>query len=347
VVNNGFSSKLLVIKNKKNRVHDDMYLNNKNIFLAGSTGLAGTAIIERLLKYYPSIKIRAAYHYAEPFIRDDRITYVQGDLSSLSECKGMVSGCDCAIMAAARTSGAAVLTEQPWQQVTENVVMNTVMLQAFYDMRIRRIIYISSASLYHDMEGFIKEDDLDLNKDPSAAYMGIGWVIRFVEKLCKFWHNQGMEIVIARAANIFGPYARFNSVTSNFIPALIRKAVERIDPFEVWGSPEVTRDVIFVDDFARAIIMMLDNPSITFDIFNIGSGVKTTVGDVVHWALKYSGHKPSKLVYNDHKPVTIPFRVLDCSKAKTVLGWEPENTVEEGIRTTVAWWKENKDRWKK
>jgi nucleoside-diphosphate-sugar epimerase len=324
-----------------------MYLDNKNIFLAGSTGLVGTAIINGVLTRYPLTEIRAAYHHKEPFIKNERVTYVQGDLTSRSECKSMVSGCDCAIMSAAKTSGAAVLTEQPWQQVTENAVMNTVMLECFFHAGIRRVIYISSASLYQEMNGFIKEEDLDLNKDPSAAHMGIGWVIRFVEKLCNFWHHQGMAIIIARAANIFGPYANFDPVTSNFIPALIRKAVERMDPFEVWGSPEITRDVIFVDDFARAVIMMLDNPSITFDTFNIGSGVKITVDDIVHWALKYSGHNPSNIIYNSKKPVTIPFRVLDCSKAKTVLGWEPENTIEEGVRKTVSWWTQNRNRWNK
>jgi nucleoside-diphosphate-sugar epimerase len=324
-----------------------MYLDNKNIFLAGSTGLAGTAIINRLLTCYPSTEIRAAYYRKEPFIKNERITYVQGDLTSLSECKKMLSGCDCAIMSAAKTSGAAVLTEQPWQQVTENAIMNTVMLQAFFDAGIRRIIYISSASLYQEMNGFIKEEDLDLNKEPSSAHMGIGWVIRFVEKLCKFWHQNGMEIVIARASNIFGPYANFDPGTSNFIPALIRKAVDRMDPYEVWGSPEISRDVIYADDVACAVIMMLDNPSITFDTFNVGSGVKTTVDDIVHWALKYSGHQPSNIIYNNKKPVTVPFRVLDCSKAKMILGWEPENTIEEGVRKTIVWWTQNRNRWNK
>jgi GDP-L-fucose synthase len=177
--------------------------------------------------------------------------------------------------------------------------------------------------------------------------MGIGWVIRFVEKLCKFWHHHGMEIIIVRAANIFGPYANFDPVTSNFIPALIRKAVDRMDPFEVWGSPEIVRDVLFVDDLARAVLMMLDNPNITFDTFNIGSGIKTTVDDIVNWALKYSGYNPSKIVYNNKKPMTVPFRVLDCSKAKTVLGWKPEITIEDGMRKTVSWWTQNRNRWDK
>jgi nucleoside-diphosphate-sugar epimerase len=154
-----------------------------------------------------------------------------------------------------------------------------------------------------------------------------------------------MEIVIARAANIFGPYARFDPANSNFIPALIRKAVARMDPFEVWGNPAVTRDVVYVDDFAKAVILMLDNSNIRFDVFNIGSGVKTTVGDVVQCVLQYSGHNPARIIYNEQNPSTVPFRVLDNSKAKAILGWNLEYSVAEGISRTVEWWKENHERW--
>ncbi len=66
-----------------------------------------------------------------------------------------------------------------------------------------------------------------------------------------------MEIVLVRAANVFGPYARFDPSTSNFLPALIRKAVERLDPFPVWGSPDVVRDVIYSADFASDCVGLL------------------------------------------------------------------------------------------
>jgi nucleoside-diphosphate-sugar epimerase len=120
-----------------------------------------------------------------------------------------------------------------------------------------------------------------------------------------------------------------------------------VDPFEVWGSPDVTRDVIYAGDFARAVVMLLEREDIRFDVFNIGSGIKTTVGEVVGWALKHAGHVPSRIVYNDKRPSTIPFRALDCSKAREVLGWAPEYSVEQGIEHTVRWWKEYKDRWTK
>lgn len=326
-----------------------MYLHDKVVFLAGSTGLVGSSIMKYILDNYPTTKIRACYYrHVKPFINHKRIDYVYGDLTSKEACRKLVKGCDCAIMAAANTGGSNVITSQPWKQVNDNVIINAQMLEAFHFENVKRVLYISSATLYQEFEGHIKEDELDLNKDPHPAYLGVGWVVRFVEKLCKFWHEQsGMEAIIARSANIFGPYAKFNPATSNFIPAIIRKSVDKIDPFEVWGSPNVTRDVIYSEDFGRAVVMMMDNNQIEFATFNIGSGVETTVDDVVKWALKYAGHKPKNIVYLSDKPTTIKFRALDCSKAKRILGWQPKYSVEEGVKQTTEWWIENRNWWKK
>lgn len=325
-----------------------MFLDNKKIFLAGSTGMAGTSILRYLLDNAPTATIHASYHITEPIIKHKQVEYVRGDLRSLKDCRTMTAGCHCAIMAAAYAGGAGFMKSFPWEHMIENLMMNLKMLEAFHRENVKRIVYISSATLYQQFEGNIKEDQLDLNGEPHEAYFGYAWSVRFIEKMCKFLHQKyGMEIVIARAANIFGPNDKFSPDFSNFIPAIIRKAVDRMDPFELWGTPDVTRDVIYSNDFARAIVMMADNEQIKFDIFNVGSGVKTTVGNIAEWALKYSGHTPSEIKYLQNKPTTIKFRALDCTKAKRLLGWEPQYTIEEGVRKTTQWWLENKETWKK
>ena len=325
-----------------------MYLDGKTVFLAGSTGLAGTSIMQHILEHCPATTIRAAWRETGTFVNHERVQYVRGDLTSKDDCRAMVRGCDCAVMAAAFTAGAAVMKTEPWRYVNANVIMNSQMLEAFHFEGVKRAVFIGSATLYQEFEGFIKEDELDLNKDPQAAYYGIGWAMRYIEKLCRFWHDKaGLEVAIARAANIYGPYAKFDPKTSNFIPAIIRKAVDKMNPFEVWGSPDVTRDVIFAEDFARAIVMLLNNENVKFDTFNIGSGLKTTVGDVVGWALKYSGHEHAEIKYVSGGPTTIGFRALDCSKLRATLGWELVNTPEEGVRKTTEWWIKNSSGWKR
>lgn len=325
-----------------------MYLDDKLVFLAGSTGSVGTNLTDYILRKFPSTRIRAAYFQTEPFIKHARIEYVKGDLRLLDDCKRMVRGCDCAIMAASRSAAARDLISQPWKYLNDNVIMNVQIFEAFHSEKVKRVIYLGTSAVYQEFEGHIKENELDMNKESHPSYFGVTWAARFVEKLCRFWHEKtGMEIIITRAANIFGPYAKFNSATTYFVPALIKKAVEKMDPFEVWGSPEVTRDVIFSEDFAAAVTLMLNSDNIKFDIFNVGSGIKTTVGDVANWSLKYAGHKPSKINYDLSKPTTIKFRALDISKAKKILDWQPKFSTEEGIKKTVEWWIKNRETWKK
>jgi nucleoside-diphosphate-sugar epimerase len=127
----------------------------------------------------------------------------------------------------------------------------------------------------------------------------------------------------------------------------LRKAVARDDPFVVWGSPEVGRDILYADDFGRAVVAMLEATHIKFDVFNIGSGRVTTVGEVAELALRAAGHKPAEIVYDSASPTTVAQRMLDCAKARDLLGWQPETTPAEGIGRTVAWWRANKDTWQR
>lgn len=324
-------------------------LGNKTIFLAGATGMAGTAILNNIIKNCPETRVRAScYTTSKPLARDGRVEYVQGDLRSAEDCRRMVSGCEYAIMAAAYTGGAGFVKAFPWEHVNENLAMNIQMLETFRNEGVKRVVYVGSASLYQEFDGKLRESDLDMNCDPQEPYAGFGWVVRFIEKMCVFLHERtGMEIVMARVSNIYGPYASFNPETSNFIPAIIRKAVERADPFEIWGSPDVMRDVVYVDDFARAVVLMADNADLRCDVFNIGSGKEITVSDVVDSVLACSGHAPSVIRYLTDKPTTINRRVLDCTKAKELIGWEAQYSLDQGIMETMKWWEENRGWWKK
>ena len=181
-------------------------LKNKTIFLAGATGLAGSSIIEHAIANYPDVFIRGAYWTTNPFIQHERVSYVRADLTKREECRRAVRGCDFAIMAAASTGGASVATAEPHRQVTDNLVMDSLMLEAMYFEGVSRTVYLSSATVYQEVDGYIREDELDWNKEPHSSYIGVGWAKRSAEKLCWFWHEKyGMEVIIARCANLYGP----------------------------------------------------------------------------------------------------------------------------------------------
>mgnify|MGYP001160571371 CR=1 FL=1 len=325
-----------------------MDLNGKKIFVAGATGLAGAGVIRGLLRRYPEVRVRGTHNRLEPFMADARLEYIKADLTRREDCATAVAGCDMAVLAAANTGGAGATRDDPAAQVTDNVVMDALLFQSIADAGIKRAVFVSSATVYQEREGAIAEDQLDMNLEPHAAHQGIGWAKRTAEKLAQFWHAKyGLAMVIARAANIFGPYARFDPKRANFIPALVRKAVDKMEPFEVWGNPAVTRDVIYVDDFADAICALLAAEALPWGVFNVGSGEPTTVGQVVQWVLAGAGHRPKQITYTESGPTTIPFRVLDCSRIQEAVGWKPALTVEDGVKRTIRWWMENRNWWRK
>jgi GDP-L-fucose synthase len=308
--------------------------------------MAGRAVVARLRAVQPKCKIRANYfNQKEPFQNDSEIEQMRGDLRKLEDARALCRDCDAVVMVAAATGGAAQNVNEPWRQVNDNLIMNALLLEAAHLEKVKRVILVGSASCYQDREGVIRESDLNLEQDPPSAYFGIGWVTRSVEKLAQFWHvKAGLNVICMRSANIYGPYAKFDPAVSNFIPALVRKAADGMDPFEVWGSPDMTRDVIFSEDFADACIRLLMAEEILHDVFNVSIGVPVRVDEVVKEAVVAAGYEP-EIVYNQSKPVTVRSRVLDSSKLQKVVGWTPTTTLRDGIAQTLAWWKKNRNTW--
>lgn len=315
------------------------------VLVAGGTGMTGDAVIRRLLQRHPAMRVRGTYHQLPPEWKHDRVEWIAADLQQRNDCIRAVARCGAIVLSAASTGGAAAAASEPFRQMTDNIVMDSYLMEAAHSADVRRFVYLSSATVYQEFFGHIREDQLDFNAEPHVTYLGVGWAKRAAEKFCRFWHEKyGHEIVILRCANVYGPRAKFSPATSNFVPALIRKAVDQLDPFEVWGSADVERDIVFIEDVAVAVDIAL-HAAIDFEIFNLGTGKLVTVGQVVQYALDAAGHRPKTIVYRQDRPNTIRRRALDCGKICEQLRWTPLVDPAEGIRRTTAWWIANRAIW--
>ena len=264
------------------------------------------------------------------------------DLTQLPDCQRVVEGMDYVFMCAANTSGAAVMATQPLAHVTPNVVMNAQMLDASYQAKIKKFLFISSSAAYPPSgERPVSEDEM-FEGDPYEAYYSVGWMKRYVEVLCRIYSEKikdPMPTVVIRPSNVYGPYDKFDFERSHVTAALMRKVIERHDPLEVWGTGEDVRDLIYVDDFLDAMMLAMLKLE-EYDPVNIASGKGSRIRDVLDTLLEVDGFQEARVVVNPTKPSMIPIRLVDVSKAKTLLNFTTQTSLNAGLRKTLAWYRE-------
>jgi GDP-L-fucose synthase len=221
--------------------------------------------------------------------------------------------------------------------ITTNLILTSNMLQAAWAEGVQKIVIFGSSTGYPAYDHPVKEEEMWL-ADPHPSYMGYGWMRRYFEKLGEYVSRQSeCKVVIIRPSAVYGPGDTFAEDTSHVIPALIKKAVQRESPYVVWGSGDEVRDFIHISDFAKGCLLALEK-CLTFDPINIGAGKVTTIREIVGYILDAVGHRDVPVVFDKTKPVTIPFRMIDIEKARRLLGFEPQISIERGIRETVQWY---------
>jgi len=314
------------------------FFKGKKVLVVGGAGFVGVNLIHRLLEL--GADIRATIHKKPPVVNDPRVTYVQVELRDPADCAKAVSGIDYVFMCAANTSGAAVIANTPLAHVTPNVIMNTLMIEAAYNAKVKKYLWLSSNTVYPSAEHAVKEEEM-MSGEPYDKYFPVAWMKRFGEVLCAMYATkikEPMTTVVVRPANIYGIFDDFAWETSHVVPALIRKVVERQSPLEVWGDGTEIKDLIYVEDFVEGILLAMEKKD-AFDPINIGTGVPVSVKDVLNAALEAEGYANANIVFNTSKPTMIPKRLIDVSKAKRDLGFEAKTTLKEGIKKTVEWYK--------
>ena len=309
------------------------------VLVAGGAGFVGANLVSRLLSL--GADVRATVHRKGPVIQDKSIEYLECDLTRMEDCQKAVSGRDYVFLAAANTSGAAVIATTPLVHVTPNILMNSQMLEAAYFARVKKFVWLSSNAAYPPSgDRPVKEDEM-FNGDPYETYFGVGWMKRYTEILCRMYSEKlknPMPTVVIRPSNIYGPYDDYDFATSHVMAALIRRVVERQNPFEVWGTGDDVRDWIYIDDFIDALLLAAEKVN-SYNPVNIGLGRGYTIKQALQMMLEIDGYTDAKVVYNSSKPSMIPIRLIDVTKAEKLLGFKPGTGLREGIQKTLAWYR--------
>lgn len=312
-----------------------MFYEGKNVLVTGGTGFVGIHIVQELIKQNANVRI--TIHKRPCVIKDGRIKTVYADLTNQEDCLQAVKGVDYVFHAAGAVGAAGLTACSMMSNITQNLILIVRMLEAAWQANVERFLLFSSSTAYPVTDYPVKEEEM-WNGPIYPAYFGYGWMRRYLERLGEFVASKSkVKISLVRPTAIYGRWDNFEPVTSHVIPALIRRAVEKENPFVVWGSGDEVRDFLHISDLARACLLMLEKYP-TCDPVNIGYGKGITIKETVKLILKVANHENADVIFDTSKPTTIPLRLVDTTKAKMIFGFEPRVSLEEGLRDTVNWY---------
>ena len=294
------------------------------IYLAGHTGLVGSAIL-RKLKEKKYNKIITASRKKLNLLDQKKVN------KFLKRNKP-----DVVIIAAAKVGG--VLNNYTYRAdfIYENLQIQNNLIYGSYINKVKKLIFLGSSCIYPKnsqqpiKEEYLLSGKLEHTNEPYAIAKIAGI------KMCEAFNKQyNTNYLCLMPTNTYGPNDNYDLLKSHFFPALIRKAHEckskNKKSIEVWGSGKPLRELIFVDDIADACIYFM-NKKIKYSLINIGTGKDFTIKKYVNFLLKKLNLN-IKIKFNRSKPDGIFRKVLDVKRAKK-LGWKAKINLDQGFDIT-------------
>ena len=313
----------------------------KNLLVTGGSGFIGINLLKELSKL-KKYRITATYFKAKNFYKVNKVKYIKTDLEKLKNCHKVSKNIDIIVMCAANSSGAAVMEKTPLVHLTPNIRMNLNMLEAAYSQGVGKFIFISSNTVYPVSNFAMRE--IDAKFDFFEKYHVVGWMKRFSEIVCEIYSKKiknPMQTIVVRPGNLYGPHDKFDPAKAKVIPSLIKKIVNRQNPINVWGNGKDLKDFLYIDDFCRALIKII-NLNTDFNTFNIASGKSITIKEVLKTLMKIENLRNTRILYDLSKPTMIPKRLISISKIKKQFMYKSLISIEEGLKRTLNWYKEKK-----
>jgi GDP-L-fucose synthase len=300
-------------------------LAGKRVFVAGHTGMAGSAIVRRLRD--ESCQVLFAAH------SDLDLTSQQQTQNYLSAVRP-----DVVIMAAGRVGGILANDSLPANFLAENLAMALNCVEASHLAGVRKFLFLGSTCIYPKFaKQPISEDQLLTGElEPTNKWYAIAKIAGV--KLCQAYRRQyGDDFISVMPTNLYGPGDNYHAEHSHVVAALIRRfhdaKVGGASTVTVWGTGTPRREFLYVDDFADACIFLLKNYS-DLQFINIGCGEDISIAEFAETVAQVVGFR-GRIVYDHSKPDGTPRKLVDISRL-TALGWKPRTPLKEGLGQAYA-----------
>lgn len=311
---------------------------NKKIYLAGHTGMVGSAILRELKKK----------NYNNLLLKDLN----ELDLRNQSAVNELFKSekPEVVIVAAAKVGGILANNTYRAEFIYDNLMIQSNLIHASYMIGVEKLIFLGSSCIYPKLapqplkEEYLLSGYLEYTNEPYAIAKIAGI------KLCESYYKQyGCNYFSVMPTNMYGPNDNFNLETSHVLPALLRKFHEakesKLPTVTIWGTGKPMREFMYVDDIVDAIIFMMESINAK-DLYekgisqlNVGTGKDLTIAElanIISEVVKYDG----KVEYDTSKPDGTPKKLLDVSRINS-LGWKYKTELKDGIIKTYKWYLEN------
>ena len=303
------------------------------IFVAGHTGLVGSAIIEAI--------------DARPDLTWVGETRANLDLFDRKEVEKFID-CekpDAVIMAAAKVGGIGANSNFPVDFLAENLQLALNITQAAFRADVRRLLFLGSSCIYPKFatqplkEEYLLSGALEATNEPYALAKIAG-----IKLVAAYRKQFQMPWISAMPCNIFGPRDNFDLENGHVLPSLIRKLheakVAKVSGISLWGSGAPMREFLFSQDLAEACLFLLENYSGDIHI-NVGSGEEVSIRELATLVAEVVGYE-GEIFWDHSKPDGTPRKILDSSKIHD-LGWQSKISLLEGVKRTYAWYLANSE----
>lgn len=304
---------------------------NQRIYLAGHTGLVGSGILRALRERgYENLLYR---------------TVEELDLTDQAKTRAFFKEekPEMVIVAAARVGGILANSTYPYEFVQENLGIELNLIHEAYRSGVKRLIFLGSSCIYPRMapqplkEEYLLTGPLEETNRPYAVAKIAGI------ELCRSLNREyGTDYLSLMPTNMYGPGDNFDLQTSHLVPALIRKFHEGKTagvPVVLWGTGTPRRELMHVDDLARAICLFLESEGwgkVPNALVNVGTGKDQTIAELAELVRRVVGYE-GEVRWDAGKPDGTPQKLLDVSLARS-LGWEAQIGLEDGLRQTYEWY---------
>ena len=311
---------------------------DKNILVTGGTGMIGSHLVELLLEKNANVRIVAHEREIPPELEDKGLDVVSGDLTEKKFVEESVKDMDYVFHLAAYTGGLGRTSTHPASTLTPNLIMDGNVLECAKNEGIERFLYASCTCVYPNDEKTLEEEDA-WKGNPPEIHASYSWSKRMGERQAIAYHKEyGMNIAIVRPSNSYGPRDSDDLETAHALGSLIMKAINKMDPFVIWGDGNPIREYIYARDAAKGMLLAMENYCVG-DPINLASGEFVSISELARKILKLTNISP-EIKFDKEKPSGQKRRVLSNKKAKEKIGFVAETSLDTGIEETIKWYKQ-------